>query len=347
VFISKRPSGYYYLFFTDELGRRHTKSTRANTKSEALKFLQKFSAIDIGQGAPLRPISLPEFSARYIEYARAKFSPKYVESIRTSLSRLQRVVGDVPLSRVGVFEVEQFLSDIARGSSDRTSRAYFVTCASALETARRWEYIELNPFRKVRRPKLRELIPMHIALEEFPLLLAAEPDPMLRDLYAVAVSTGLRLGELAALHWGDVDFTQKVVRVRNSDTYTTKNKRNRVVPMTDRVCELLRSRKCHSINEYVFSRDGKPITKDIASRNFKQCVVRAGLNPALHFHSLRHSFATWLVQAGVSIYAIQKLLGHSSISMTQIYAHLAPSELHDTVNRIRLDLHAVSMRYRD
>jgi site-specific recombinase XerD len=74
------------------------------------------------------------------------------------------------------------------------------------------------------------------------------------------------------------------------------------------------------------------------SNAFTKCVLTSGLSDKLHFHSLRHTFATWLVQSGVGIYEVQKLMGHSSISVTQVYAHLAPSELHGAVNRISVGL---------
>ena len=64
----------------------------------------------------------------------------------------------------------------------------------------------------------------------------------------------------------------------------------------------------------------------------------AGLQEDVTFHSLRHTFATWLVQRGVSIFEVQKLLGHSDIKVTQIYSHLAASELHWAVNRINVDV---------
>jgi len=71
---------------------------------------------------------------------------------------------------------------------------------------------------------------------------------------------------------------------------------------------------------------------------FKRCVRKAGLSDKPHFHSFRHTFATWLVQEGVSIYELQKLLGHRSISVTQIHSHLAASELHSAVNKISVSL---------
>jgi len=84
----------------------------------------------------------------------------------------------------------------------------------------------------------------------------------------------------------------------------------------------------------VFARSGNRLSQSYVEHKFKQYVRSAGLKENLKFHSLRHTFATWLVQNGASIYEVQKLLGHSDIKTTQIYAHLLASELHSTVNRI-------------
>ncbi len=333
--ISKRSNGIYYIWFTDEQGRRQKISTRSSSKSEALKIFRNFiqSSQDKPQRQPFPP-SLSSFTATYLDYAKGRYSRSYCENIAVSLRGLLKTVGDLPLQKVGVREVEQFLASIAPGKSDRTSRAYFVTLASAFQTAMRWGHIETNPFRRVVRPRLRELLPVHLTKEELRAIVDHERDQDLRDLYICAVSTGMRLGEMAALQWEDVDFVQRVIRVQNTASFTTKNRKNRTIPMNSLLCSMLSKRKSYAQSELVFSFQGRRLTKDIASRNFKQCVIAAHVNPALHFHSMRHSFGTWLVQAGVSIYEVQRLLGHSSIAMTQVYAHLAPSELHETVEKI-------------
>ena len=71
---------------------------------------------------------------------------------------------------------------------------------------------------------------------------------------------------------------------------------------------------------------------------FKKYAKKAALSEQVHFHSLRHTFASWLVQDGVSLYAVQKRLGHSSISVTQVYSHLQPEQLHETVNRLKINV---------
>ncbi len=88
---------------------------------------------------------------------------------------------------------------------------------------------------------------------------------------------------------------------------------------------------------YVFtSPDGKKLRVGYVSHRFKKNVRAAGLSDEFHFHSLRHTGATWLVQGGVSIYAVQKLLGHSSISTTQVYSHLEVENLFQYVDQLEM-----------
>ncbi len=77
----------------------------------------------------------------------------------------------------------------------------------------------------------------------------------------------------------------------------------------------------------------------MANLRFKKAVYDGRLkDDRLHFHSLRHTFATWLVQDGVSIYAVKELLGHLDVKTTQVYSHLQPEQLHSTVNKIDVSL---------
>jgi site-specific recombinase XerD len=80
---------------------------------------------------------------------------------------------------------------------------------------------------------------------------------------------------------------------------------------------------------------GGPLKPGTVSAKFKRYVRAACLNDKLHFHSLRHSFATALVASGVSLFAVQKLLGHTTSKTTEIYSHLQPQQLHEEVSRIR------------
>jgi integrase/recombinase XerD len=141
---------------------------------------------------------------------------------------------------------------------------------------------------------------------------------------------------LLALRWNDIDFTSKVILVRNSETFTTKTRKNRIVPMSEELFRLLKDRK-EAIRfecEVVFhNKNGGKLIDTSVSQKFKKYIRLSKLNDKLHFHSLRHSFASALVTSGVSLYAVQKLLGHSTSKTTEIYSHLLPQQLHREVNR--------------
>ena len=321
MYLSRR-RGIYYLWYVNDDGKKQKVSTGATRKSEALKFLTQFNQRNHERKQSIAKVGLSDFSKAYIEYAKSVLSPNSIHSIKAAFNWLSGMYGDIQLADIHAREVDAFVSDIRRkGRSDRTVRCYFVTLASAFQTAVRWNHIEENPFRKTDKPKLRELLPLYFSKEEFLRVLNCETDGDLRDLYVFAVFTGMRLGETMALQWGDVDIERKLILVRNSETFTTKSGRVRRVPMNGDVVRILRAREAAHAGPTVFTFIGGRLTKDIASRHFKTCVLKAGVNPKLHFHSLRHTFATWLVQAEAPIFEVQRLLGHSSIEMTQIYAH--------------------------
>jgi integrase len=338
MFLSKRSNRIYYLWYRDGFGKKRKVSTRARRKTDALKFLQSFRESERRRTIRLNHTLLSDFTKEFLAYSKDVHRPKTQEMFRTALRALLDSAGDVPIQRLGIRDIEQFVAEKAKNRSERTVRAYFVTLASAFETAKRWNLTAENPFRQVEKPRLRELQPAYLKKADFHKLLEVVDDPDLRDLYICAVSTGLRLGELSALQWTDMDAEMGIINVRNSERFTTKSKRNRTVPMNNQVLSIMREKQSRAASELVFHRDGRRLTKEYVSKGFRSYADRAGLDRNIHFHSLRHTFASWLVAEGVSLYEVQRLLGHSSISITQTYSHLQPEQLHRTVDRISVEL---------
>ena len=139
------------------------------------------------------------------------------------------------------------------------------------------------------------------------------------------------------LEWKDVDLEKKVIAVSNTETFLTKTGKMRVVPMSDRVHELLTEMKAEENCAYVFNYEHRKLNRSYVDHKFRDYRRAAGLAEDVTFHSLRHTFATWLVQKGVPIFEVQKLLGHSDIKVTQIYSHLAASDLHSVVNKLKIE----------
>jgi len=122
----------------------------------------------------------------------------------------------------------------------------------------------------------------------------------------------------------------------NSERFTTKSKRARVVPLVDDARAVLFARREGATDEeLVFTRKGRPMGDQWVSREFKKVVRVTTLPDALHFHSLGCTFASWLVQGGVSLYQIAKLLGHSSTAGTEQYA--LSSDMHGVLGLLHFE----------
>ena len=158
---------------------------------------------------------------------------------------------------------------------------------------------------------------------------------MNKDLVIVAANTGARQMELLTLEWNQVNFEDRYLILDNR-SHITKGKKIRTIPANEKVIEVLQKRwssRKETINN-VFTYKGLPIKQDFLTHKFKKYVIRSGAHPKLNFHSLRHSFASWLVQANVSLYVVSKLLGHADIKTTEIYSHLSREDLRDATNKI-------------
>lgn len=275
-----------------------------------------------------------QFMKDYSINMSSQIAPATMSSYLESMKDFGKFLGNVSLQNVGPMDIERFLSAKRGKVSEYTVRRHYSSLASMFETAKKWRLISSNPFRQIKKPRVKETQAAHFSREEFQTLKQFIPDGVLKDISLCAVLTGMRLGELISLRWEQVDLDKKVIQVENSESFTTKNRKNRSIPMHPDVCRLLVDRQTKSSGENVFHEDGKQLNRLKVSRDFKRFVRKAGLGEELHFHSLRHTFASWLVEQGVSLYEVQKMMGHSSIMVTEKYSHLDVGNLHGSINKI-------------
>jgi site-specific recombinase XerD len=137
----------------------------------------------------------------------------------------------------------------------------------------------------------------------------------------------MRLREILNLKWQDIDLFRQVITVLK-----TKNKDPKTVPMSDTITEMLKGKaKVISMSGYVFcTANNTKIRPRNLQREFSNAIQKAGIEN-FRFHDLRHTFATRLVQSGVDLYSVARLLGHRDISTTQRYAHHCPESLRNSV----------------
>jgi integrase len=159
--------------------------------------------------------------------------------------------------------------------------------------------------------------------------------PEWRTFLVVALKTGLRVGELLALQWQDVDLVAGHLIVRrtlwNGQEGPPKGGRNRKVPLSDNALATLKAHR-HLRGPYVFCDDaGKRLSHSMVKDVVPSTCTRAKLSKRITTHGLRHTFASHLVMRGASLKAVQELLGHESIEMTLRYSHLTPDVKRDAV----------------
>ena len=245
--------------------------------------------------------------------------------------------GDVEVIRTFL----SFLSD--QGYSAATMARKIATLRSFYKWAHRRGLIDANPMTLIRTPRQTKRLPKAITVEQVEQLLAAPGDEdvlavrdraMLETLY----STGIRVSELVDLDVEDLDEASEVMRVRG------KGKKERLVPLGSHALSAITDYKRRVLedpryaNVWDASLDERPLFVNkhgsrLSSRSVRRKLdkyLRAvGLDPSISPHTLRHSFATHLLDNGADLRAVQELLGHQSLSTTQAYTHLTARRLRD------------------
>ena len=243
-------------------------------------------------------------------------------------------LGHLPLRDIRASHVESMVAKMREaGKAPRTQEHVKTLLSGIITTAINEELISgPNPCYKVKLPKTDNQRIRFLSPDEATLLLETlgARSQQVHDEALLALFCGLRAKEIFSLTWADIDFENKMIFVKDS-----KNKKlNRHAYMTVEVEAMLKSRMSgQTPGALVFPKmDGEK--QKAVSTTFRDTVRDLGWNNGVSdrrlrvvFHSLRHTFASWLVMDGVPLFTVSKLMGHSDISMTMRYSHLAPDHL--------------------
>lgn len=330
----KRSNGIFYAILSDEHGRRKWVSTREKTLSHAIKRVSELALLS--PDAPISSVTLKKYYSDFTDSATSSYSKETLGIYKRAFDNFISVVGDLELCRITQRHIDLFKNRRLGKIRPVTLNIELRTLRAAFYTAVRWKLLSENPFKQVKLCPLDEEAPLYFSMEGFHSLLAAVRVEWLRDIILVAVLTGMRRGELLNLRWETVDLGRRTIGIQSHGKFRTKLGKRRTIPMNVQVLRVLQEKHEMRNGEYVFQIEGNRISERRLTNVFKRCVRRAGLDDRLHFHSLRHSFASWLVQNNVSIYQVQKLLGHSNIRVTEIYSHLLPEAMQNTVDKLQV-----------
>jgi integrase len=305
----------------------------------------------------LRPINSGHYrpsSLRTLrDYAEAIWLPEVLPTLKHSTQKyyaymlrfhLYPTFADVQLRHITRDVVQNFLSAKLRsGLSWRTVKGLRTLFGTVMAAAEADEIIPSNPVRKTRFPRRGPAKDRAvIAPDKIQELLAALPEPS-RSLAHLLVFTGLRIGELLALRWRDVDLERCGLRVTQSvydghfdEPKSQRSKRS--IPLGAKSIEILAARKPAGVNPdaLVFGTDtGTPLDRhNLVNRQLKPTCKKLGLT-GVSWHWLRHANATLLDAVGTPLGTVQALLGHSSSAITRdVYLHSIPSDARAAVQKV-------------
>lgn len=343
--------------------RRHPKRKRISLgtkdKRVALQRLAKLErdyALELRdpwmEGVGQEALLLKEAAQLFLKSRKARGNkPKTLKNYCHVLELFARdLPPDLPLTLLASEHVERFLLKRTLNSTSRTS--YLRHLRVFFRWSKKQGYIAEIP--EVALPKVRTR--KHVAdfltrpqyeklirLIEAEAILASRQRSVgetlaLADIVRFAVHTGLRRGEICNLRWSAVNLQTRYVTVKNTETFETKSGHERSVYLAGdayKVIARLSALRQDEGDSYVFrGAKGGQLSGPYLSKRFRHFRRMAGLPEGIRFHSLRHTFASWAVMAGMSLYKLKEITGHKDIQTVMIYAHLQPDAQKSEMERI-------------
>jgi integrase len=361
--------------YTDPTGKQ--KSIFAKTRAEVNKKLTK-ALNDINQGTYVEPsnTAVTEWmDTWYKDYKKPAVKVKTLEGYESIIrNHIKPALGAIKLKDLKSETIQKLYNDIANRLSPRMAQLTHVTLHSALQQAYVNNLIPRNPAMKgaVIIPKSAAKEARVLTSEEQAKFMKALKGERLEAAFLLDLATGLRVGELAALAWDNIDLDKKLLKV-NRTLYRVKNpdkgaetktklvfdtpksaKSNRTIPLLDEIISVLKAHKkrqaaerlkagglvedggVYQDNNLVFCTEiGTPLDPRKIQAAFYTIVDKAGIGKA-NMHCLRHCFATRMLENGVDLKTTSELLGHSKISLTgDIYSHVMMDKKQDAIGKIK------------
>ena len=334
-------------------GRRRKRTfTVRGTKREAQRALTEALRLR-DQGIDIAPsrITVAEYLDRWLgDYAEPNVAPSTLVRYRQVCRRLSGQIGALRLQALRPAHIQAAYSRLREdGLASRTVLHHHRVLKEALRHAVGWQLLERSPADAVSAPRPERTEMRALDADDVKRVVDACDDDDMRRLVFVAVSTGLRLGELLGLRWGDVDLEARTASVRRTSQYlgpegvqlrAPKTARSRrTISLSPSTVDVLREHRVAQ-NERRLSRgssyddqgivfaaaDGGLVAPYTASGAFRKVVRRLGLT-GVRFHDLRHTSATLALKAGVPAKVVSERLGHASVAFTlDRYADVLPDQ---------------------
>ncbi len=327
-------SGYWYINYITVDGKRVRRSLGTRDRKLAeLKLKEIELELAKGRLGFTSDIELGAFLEKFLEWSKAV---KARETYRTDLKTAENLTAyfgsRTRLSRINTAKAEGFKLFLVehKGYSKTTANIRLRHAKAMFSKAVEWGHLQTNPFSRVKPFKESEKL-KYLTPQELKALFSVIEDELHKAYFVLIFYTGMRASEAVNLGWEDVDLDKNIIIVRNKANFHTKTYRERVIPIHPDLKPWLEKLKRINRNKVIHYAHPSNVNK-----LFRMYSKKAGVYCTPH--KLRHTFATLLASKGVSIRAIQELLGHTRISTTEIYAKMASDYLSESVKQLNLDV---------
>ena len=335
--VYRRTDGRVVGEWVDANGKRRYISGK--TKTGVQRRLRELLADkDKGIAYDSENLTVGDYLDRWLDAVKGSVRPRtWQRSEEVVRLHLKPTIGHHSLEKLNAMQVQAVYGQkLEEGLSPRTVEIVHATLHKALKQAVRWLLVPRNVVEATTPP--RQVRPEITALsgEQVRALLQAARGDALEALWVLAVTTGMRNGELLALQWRDADLEARTLRVRRSvwagKVSAPKTRAgNRNIRLSGLAVAALKEHRLATakrrISEWVFSTSkGTPISvHNVHNRSWKPLLKRAGLPASTRMHDLRHTCATLLLSRGVPVKVVSEMLGHASVSITlDTYSHVLP-----------------------
>lgn len=347
-----KPDRCFYIRYRNMLGKlvREKIGWESQGVTAAYAYAirnERIRNINLGQ-EPIPINKRKKLDISYSDYVEQKFLPwsrdnkklsTYLEEERIYRVWLKPHIGCKSLKDINPFDIEKIKQKMkSEGRSPRRIEYMLAVLRHSLNMAIKWGiFAGENPVAKVAKPKKDNRRLRFLNQEEAIKLLEAckARSRQLYEICLLSLNTGMRASEIFNLKWGDVDLENGLIRIRDG-----KNNMSRTVYVNETVKLMFLGKQQGEPEELVFrSRTGGKIKE--VSRAFNRILKDLGFNKGVTdvrdkvvFHTLRHTFASWLALSGVPLLTIKELLGHKTLAMTERYSHLIPDVKKEAVEKI-------------
>lgn len=356
---------------TGKRNRKYHSFGKGVTKKQAEKALRKIlEEYETDTYIERNNITLCEWMDNWFELFNKGLSPTTERGYKNQIDIYIKTqpIADMLIQSISAEDVQTWVNTISASSpktgkplSGKTVKNVYINFNAAMEKAVTLEKIRKNPCKNVQLPKCQKKRIEIYSNDDIKRLLQVSKETDIELIVMLALTLGLRRGEMAALKWSKVDFEKLTITIDSNNVYVDKSisedgfvtkapksaSGNRVISITEKLAAVLKKHRAlyeknmgklgsifHDEDYVICQENGKPYTPNALTRKFTRFITSKGL-PHMRFHDLRHINATIMLQQGISPKVAQARLGHSNVSVTlDVYSHVTKSLQTDSAEKV-------------